>query len=107
MKLLIKQFSPSSYHFILLSTLFSNTLSLCSSLNIRDQVSHPYRTTGKIRVLYILISLSIDLVDPLVFFVLYILYYTVYGIYIYIYIFTELIKVKKGKAIPVTSCEGP
>ncbi|PNF36932.1 hypothetical protein B7P43_G08055, partial [Cryptotermes secundus] len=38
-----------------LNTLFSNTLSLCSSLNIRDQVSHPYRTTGKIVVLYILI----------------------------------------------------
>jgi polysaccharide pyruvyl transferase WcaK-like protein len=32
----------------LLSTLFSNTLILCSSLNVRDQVSHPYRTTGKI-----------------------------------------------------------
>jgi hypothetical protein len=31
------------------SSLFGpNTLSLCSSLNIRDQVSHPYRTTGKI-----------------------------------------------------------
>jgi hypothetical protein len=26
---------------IFLSTLFSNTLSLCSSLNVRDQVSHP------------------------------------------------------------------
>jgi hypothetical protein len=33
---------------ILLNTLFSNTLSLCSSINVRDQVSHPYRTTGKI-----------------------------------------------------------
>ncbi|PNF43690.1 hypothetical protein B7P43_G14620 [Cryptotermes secundus] len=33
---------------ILLTTLFSNTLSLCSSLNVRDQVLHPYRTTGKI-----------------------------------------------------------
>jgi hypothetical protein len=33
---------------ILLSTLFSNTLSLCSSLNVRDQVSHPYETTGRI-----------------------------------------------------------
>jgi hypothetical protein len=32
---------------ILLNTLFSNTLSLCSSLNVRDQVAHPYRTTGK------------------------------------------------------------
>jgi hypothetical protein len=27
---------------ILLSTLFSNTPSLCSSLNVREQVSHPY-----------------------------------------------------------------
>jgi len=27
---------------ILLSTLFSNTLSLCSSLNMRGQISHPY-----------------------------------------------------------------
>jgi hypothetical protein len=38
-----------------LSTLFSETLSLCSSLKVRDQVSHPYRTTGKITVLFILI----------------------------------------------------
>jgi hypothetical protein len=27
-----------------------STLSLCSSLNVRDQLSHPYRTTGKIIV---------------------------------------------------------
>jgi hypothetical protein len=27
-----------------LRTLFSNTLSLCSSLNVSDQVSHPYKT---------------------------------------------------------------
>ena len=33
----------------LLNTLFSNTLSLRSSLNVSDQVSHPYRTTGNIR----------------------------------------------------------
>ena len=39
---------------ILLSTLFSNTLSLHSSLNVSDQVSHPNKTTGKIKVLYIL-----------------------------------------------------
>jgi hypothetical protein len=32
-----------------------NTLSICSSLNARDQVSHPYRTTGKIILLCILI----------------------------------------------------
>ena len=40
---------------ILLSILFSHTLSLRSSLNMSDQVSHPYKTTGKIIVLYILI----------------------------------------------------
>ena len=31
------------------------TLSLRSSLNVSDQVSHPYKTTGKTTVLYILI----------------------------------------------------
>jgi hypothetical protein len=36
---------------ILFSTLLSNTFGLCSSLNVRDQVSHPYTTTGKIIVL--------------------------------------------------------
>jgi hypothetical protein len=39
--------------------LFSNTLSLCSSLNVRDQVSHPFRITGKVIVLHILISIII------------------------------------------------
>jgi hypothetical protein len=37
---------------ILLGTLFSNTLSLHSSLNVRDQISHAYRTTGKINFVY-------------------------------------------------------
>jgi hypothetical protein len=37
---------------IILSTMFSITVSLCSSLNIRDQVSHPHRTTGKMKTLY-------------------------------------------------------
>ena len=32
----------------LLNSLFSDTLSLRSSLNVSDQVSHPYKTTGKI-----------------------------------------------------------
>jgi hypothetical protein len=41
-----------------LNTVFSFTLSLCSSLNVRDQVSHPYRTTGKITVLNIQIFKS-------------------------------------------------
>jgi hypothetical protein len=40
---------------VLLNTLFSNTLSLCSSLNVRDQVSHLYRITGKVIVLYVLV----------------------------------------------------
>ena len=45
---------------ILLSTLFLNTLSLCSSINVSDQVSHPYKTTGKIIVLYILIFIFLE-----------------------------------------------
>ena len=44
----------------LLSTLFSNTLSLRSSLSVSGQVSHPYRTTGNIIVLYILIFKFLD-----------------------------------------------
>ena len=40
---------------ILLNTMFSNTLSFLSSRNVSDQVSHPYKTTGKIIFLYILI----------------------------------------------------
>jgi hypothetical protein len=35
---------------ILLSTLFSNTLSLRSTLNVDEQISYPYKTTGKIIV---------------------------------------------------------
>jgi hypothetical protein len=35
-----------------LSALFSHTLYIFSPLNVRDQVSHPYKTTGKIIVLY-------------------------------------------------------
>jgi hypothetical protein len=38
---------------ILFSTLLSNALNLCSSRSVRDQVPHPYKTTGKIIVLYI------------------------------------------------------
>ena len=45
---------------ILLSTLFSNTLSLHCALNVSDQVSHPYKTTSKILVLYIVIFKFLD-----------------------------------------------
>ena len=50
---------------ILLNTMFSNTLSFLSSRNVNDQVSHPYKTTGRIIVLYILIFkfLNSDLED--------------------------------------------
>ena len=40
---------------IFLSNPFSNTLSVCSSLNMRDQVSHPHKTAAKIPLLFILI----------------------------------------------------
>jgi hypothetical protein len=42
------------------SLLEPNTLSLCSSLNVREQVSHPYRTASKVVILYILIFTFID-----------------------------------------------
>ena len=45
---------------IVISTLFTNTLSLRSSLNVGDQVSHPYKTTGRIIDLYILIFKLLD-----------------------------------------------
>ena len=51
-KLLIMQFDHSPVNssllgpYILLNTLFSNTLSLCSSFNVSDQVLHPYKRGG-------------------------------------------------------------
>jgi len=44
---------------ILLSTLFSNTLR-CFFLNMSHQVSHTYKTTGKIIVLYVFIFIVLD-----------------------------------------------
>jgi hypothetical protein len=38
---------------ILLRTLFPNTLNICSYISVKDLVSHPYKRTGKIMVLYI------------------------------------------------------
>ena len=45
----------------LLNTLFSYTLSLCSSLDVSDQFSHPYKTTSKITILYIFIFKLLDI----------------------------------------------
>jgi hypothetical protein len=56
----MKHFSPTSYHFIPLWSQYSpqqplsNTFGLCSSLNLRDQLSHPY-PTDNIIVVYILV----------------------------------------------------
>ena len=47
----ISSFSASN---IFLSTLFLNTLNLCSSLKERDQVSQTYNTTGNIILLHVL-----------------------------------------------------
>ena len=45
---------------ILLNTIFSNSLSLRSSLNVSDYNSHPYKTTRKYVVLYVLIFKFLD-----------------------------------------------
>jgi hypothetical protein len=45
---------------ILLRNLFSNTLSLYSCLNVKDHVSHPYKSTGRIMVLYLLTFTFLD-----------------------------------------------
>jgi hypothetical protein len=46
---------------ILLTTLFSKTLSLRSSRNVSDQVSHPFKTPDKIIVLCIVIFIFLDI----------------------------------------------
>jgi hypothetical protein len=53
------QVSPPSRHLISLRSKYPPqhpAFCLCSSLNVRDQVSHPYRITGNFIVLYILVS---------------------------------------------------
>jgi hypothetical protein len=45
---------------ILLNTLFSNTVSLRSSLNVSDHIPNPYKTTGKIMVQYTVIFIFLD-----------------------------------------------
>jgi hypothetical protein len=61
LQILVRQVSLHSSHFIPLQSKYSPRHPVlkypqsCSSLNVRDQVSCPYRITGKIIVLYILI----------------------------------------------------
>jgi hypothetical protein len=62
-KLLIKQSSSLPCYLVPLTTLFSNMLSLCFFLSVRDQVSHPYETTRKIIVVYILIFIFLEEID--------------------------------------------
>jgi len=55
MKLPTMKFSPVSCckdPSVFPSSLLPNTLRLCDSLSLRDQVSHPYKTTSKIVVLF-------------------------------------------------------
>jgi hypothetical protein len=66
MKLSTVQLSPFSHSSslfgpnILLSTLFLNTVSLCSSLNVRDRISHSHKTTGRIMFLCSLTFVFLD-----------------------------------------------
>jgi hypothetical protein len=58
------QFSPVSRHFLPPRSEFSPqrsvlTLTLCSSVNVNNRISHPYKTAGNI-ILYILIFNSLD-----------------------------------------------
>lgn len=60
------EFSAASCYFsrigadILVDTLLLNAFSLCSSPNMRDQASHPYRTIGKCVLFNILTFMFID-----------------------------------------------
>jgi hypothetical protein len=62
---LIMQFSPASCHVILLQSKFypniqfSETLSLCSSFSVRDQISHPYKITHVTVVLHAFFNIHI------------------------------------------------
>ena len=54
--------SPVTYSLlgpdIFLNPLFSNTLNLRSPINVSDQVPYPYKTTGKVIVLYVVIYIT-------------------------------------------------
>jgi hypothetical protein len=57
MELLIVRCSPVFCDFTSLLSrysppLFTNSLNLCYSLNVRDEVTHPYKTTDKLLLVY-------------------------------------------------------
>jgi hypothetical protein len=66
MKLLIKRFLLGCWHFISLRSKYSPQHPILKHPQstflhyVRDQFSHPYRTTGEIIVLYILIFMFLD-----------------------------------------------
>jgi hypothetical protein len=66
MMILIIQFCPAVCNFPSLNSIYSpqhlifKHLNLCSSLRVRDQVSHPYKTRGKLQSLFILIVKFLD-----------------------------------------------
>jgi len=71
---------------------FSNTTSLCSSLNLRDQVSRPNKTTGNIVVterLYVLTYFLAYLITCLLTYLLYLPSYLL--TYLLTYLFTYLL----------------
>jgi hypothetical protein len=75
-KLITVSFSSTFGYFflvqnILLTTLFSNICFLCPSLKVRDNVSHLYKTTGKITELYFLILYFVDRTEAVTLCILY------------------------------------
>jgi hypothetical protein len=65
MKLFIMQCSATSRYIILFRSKYSQQPVLrhgqsMFSLNVRDKISHPYKTGGKIEVLYILMFMFLD-----------------------------------------------
>jgi hypothetical protein len=63
MKHLIMQPSPTFNYSIPLRSKYSPqhpALNLCYSFNVGDQISHPYRTSGKSKILYIIVFTFLD-----------------------------------------------
>jgi len=58
--LLVKYIEKVYLYLYLYVVLFSETLDLCSFLNVGGHVSHQYETTREIIVLHILITLSLN-----------------------------------------------